>query len=162
MTEDKNTVKSGSKSKWPIIFVVAVVAFMAAYLIWRSVITGQPENVRTNVAQSAPAKPDTPVETKIDPEKLYASKCAPCHGGNLQGRSGIPGLHNVKWPFHGKDAELIEVITSGMGEKMPAFKGRLTPEEISAIATWLQEQNAPGKTKENPLIPPENTEKTQG
>jgi cytochrome c6 len=75
----------------------------------------------------------------VDAAKLFASKCAACHGkdgaGSPSGKKmGVKDLAEEK----GESAkEIAEDITLGKG-KMPAFKGKLTPEEIDALAKYVK------------------------
>jgi mono/diheme cytochrome c family protein len=62
---------------------------------------------------------------------LYTRYCSTCHGAHGQGgRSGpIAGTSLSR-------AELIAVTTDGLGS-MPGFSGRMTPEEIEAVAAFV-------------------------
>jgi mono/diheme cytochrome c family protein len=74
------------------------------------------------------AKKETP-PTMVDGSALYKENCEGCHGA--RGVGGIaPALSsNV-------DKSIIE---NGNTEKgMPSFKDKLTPEEITAIITYLE------------------------
>jgi cytochrome c6 len=69
---------------------------------------------------------------------LYASKCAVCHGKDGSGspagkKMGAPDLTKAKE----SEQKIAAVIANGKG-KMTAFKGKLTPEEIDAVAKYVK------------------------
>lgn len=69
----------------------------------------------------------------------FKAKCAGCHGPD--GKKEMPAM-GVK-PLTGPDvqkmsvAELTAAITNGKG-KMPAYKGKLTDEQIKAVAEYVK------------------------
>ena len=75
----------------------------------------------------------------VDTAALFATKCAACHGKDGKGtaagkKMGAKDLaEEVKEP----EKEIAEDIASGKG-KMPAFKGKLSPEEIQALAKYVK------------------------
>jgi Cytochrome c, mono- and diheme variants len=76
------------------------------------------------------------VQAGDEGERLYMNRCMACHGGELEGGFG-PELRNAGERM-GRE-ELIAVIRDGKGA-MPAFKDRLTDEEIAAIVDWIHKQ----------------------
>ena len=73
------------------------------------------------------AKKETP-PTMVDGTVLYKENCEGCHGARGAGGTAPELSSNV-------DKSIIE---NGNIEKgMPAFKGKLTPEEITAIINYL-------------------------
>jgi len=83
---------------------------------------------------------------------LFAKHCAECHGDNAQGAvnwrqrdaEGMfppPPLNGTGHAWHHPQSTLFDVIKEGspvgMG-RMPAWKGRLSDEEITAIIAWFQ------------------------
>lgn len=147
--DKKENVKN--RNRWPVIVVVFAVVFIAAFLLWKTVFESGPAtgSVESTAVSAQVERPQA--GTRIDPERLYTANCALCHGDNLQGKGSIPTLHSPKWNYAGKNDELVKVIYQGKGKRMPGFSGRLSNARIEAIAAWLQEQNnAPGKAKENP------------
>lgn len=70
--------------------------------------------------------------------QLYQTRCAMCHGAD-----GVPKPVAKTAPSFADPAwapapeAIVTVVTDGKGTKMPKFKGRLTPEEIQALATYL-------------------------
>jgi cytochrome c6 len=74
----------------------------------------------------------------VDAAALFASKCAACHGKDGTG-SPVGKKMGAKDLTKDKDsqAEIAATITNGKG-KMTAFKGKLTPEEIDALAKYVK------------------------
>ncbi len=74
-----------------------------------------------------------------DGAATFKAKCAGCHGAD--GLKAMPAM-GVK-PLNSPDiqsqseAQLAAVITSGKG-KMPGFGGKLSPEEITSLATYVK------------------------
>jgi cytochrome c6 len=74
-----------------------------------------------------------------DAAALYASKCAVCHGKDGKGtpagqKMGAPDLAKAA---KGSEKEISGVIANGKG-KMTAFKGKLSAEEIDALAKYVK------------------------
>lgn len=65
-------------------------------------------------------------------KEIYKKKCQRCHGD--KGGKGISGAKNLQIS-HMKYEDIINLITNGK-KPMPAFKARLTPEEISLVANY--------------------------
>ncbi len=68
---------------------------------------------------------------------LYASKCTPCHGKDGKGtavgkKMGAKDLTALK----ASEPEIAAVIANGKG-KMAAYKGKLTDEQIQALAKYV-------------------------
>jgi cbb3-type cytochrome c oxidase subunit III len=85
--------------------------------------------------------------------RVFIRKCSACHGEDGQGRTkfaeGRPytDLTDGVWR-HGGDFDSIRTLIAEGDPKspMPAYKGRLTPEEIDAVAHYVETlaaQNAP-------------------
>lgn len=69
-----------------------------------------------------------------DGKAVYTRKCARCHGDNGEPqKKGVTDLRTSDLT----DAEALDIITNGE-EKMPAFKKKLTPEEIKAVAAYAK------------------------
>ncbi len=63
---------------------------------------------------------------------IYKKKCQRCHGET--GGKGIFGAKNLQIS-HMKYEDIISLITNGK-KPMPAFKSRLTSEEITLVANY--------------------------
>lgn len=85
--------------------------------------------------------PDLTAEQRDDPalvsgETIYGDQCARCHGAGGQGLNG-PSLRGVDETYP-DIADQIAVIEDGR-PGMPAFAGRLSAEEIEAVARYERE-----------------------
>lgn len=77
-----------------------------------------------------------------DGAAIYKAKCAACHGPDGSGQTAMGKslkLRDLRSPDVQKqtDQELSKVTTDGKG-KMPAYKGKLTDVEISALVTFIR------------------------
>ena len=72
--------------------------------------------------------------------QLYVANCASCHGADAGGLSG-PTLRTGL-----KAADVERIVTQGVGGRMPSFKGRLTPEQISELSAYIERIGDPGTT----------------
>jgi len=69
-------------------------------------------------------------------QQLFTSNCGSCHTLAAAGASGKvgPDLDQLQ-----PGPDLVRTQTENGGAGMPAFKGRLSPEEIDEIATYVAE-----------------------
>jgi cbb3-type cytochrome c oxidase subunit III len=83
-------------------------------------------------ASIAAAKP--PSELGNDGKAIFQSECASCHTLKAAGATGTvgPNLDQLK----PAQARVVRQVTNG-GAVMPAFKGKLTPAQIAAVATYV-------------------------
>lgn len=100
-------------------------------------------NAAAQTPAAAPAKAEAP---KVDAAKLYAGKCSSCHGKDGKGSAAMakmfkadPAEMNLTSEGAAKtsDADLTKVMVEGRN-KMPAFKGKLKDEEISALVAFIR------------------------
>jgi len=87
------------------------------------------------VALAAPAR------AADDGKALFAQKCASCHGPDGKGKTpmgqklGAKDLtHEDKEPLD----EIVKDIENGKPPKMAAYKGKLSAEQIKAVATYIK------------------------
>lgn len=79
-----------------------------------------------------------------DPAALFKTKCAACHGpdgsgGTPTGKAmGTPDLRSDDVQKQ-TDAQLIDSTTNGKGKKMPAYKGKLTDDQIKGLVGYIRE-----------------------
>jgi cytochrome c6 len=84
--------------------------------------------------------PSSRADDAID--KLYASKCAACHGADGKGQTAL-GKSNKLNDFASaavqkqSDEELINTITNGKG-KMPAYGKTLKPDQIKGLVAYIR------------------------
>ncbi|HET7207027.1 MAG TPA: cytochrome c [Terriglobales bacterium] len=73
---------------------------------------------------------------------LFKSKCAMCHGPDGKGETAMGKKFGLKdlgsADVQGKsDADLNGIITNGK-DKMPAYKGKLTSEQIDEVVKFIR------------------------
>lgn len=71
--------------------------------------------------------------------KLFADNCAMCHGADGKGNRsmGAPNLTDNEWLYGPNREDIADQITNGHGGEMPTWGGRLSPEEIKALAVYV-------------------------
>ncbi|HEY0142730.1 MAG TPA: cytochrome c [Thermoanaerobaculia bacterium] len=81
-------------------------------------------------------------DAAIDGAAIFKSKCAMCHGADGKGQTGMGrsmGLRDLGSAEVQKqtDVELAKITAEGKG-KMPAYKGKLSADEIAAVVKHLR------------------------
>lgn len=67
----------------------------------------------------------------------YKTNCAECHGEKGEGaKKGISLIEGHA--LHHTEAENIDRVTNGKGKKMPAFKDKLSSEEIAEVVKFVR------------------------
>lgn len=98
---------------------------------------GKSETTPSPSASTTPtASAATGATTKVDAQTVFKANCVSCHGANLEGLVG-PNLQKVGSKY--SKEQLTALITNGKGA-MPSFKGKLSDDEISSLATWLADK----------------------
>ena len=79
------------------------------------------------------------------PATLFSNNCAACHanGGNIIRRGKTLKAKALKRYGFEETSAIATLINQGKGA-MPAYADRLTPDEIEAIALYVQQQAANG------------------
>jgi cytochrome c6 len=84
----------------------------------------------------------TTARAQNDGAALFKAKCAPCHGPD--GKGETPMGKAVKARDLGSDevqkesdAQFTETISNGKG-KMPAYKGKLTDDQIKQLVSFIR------------------------
>ena len=77
-----------------------------------------------------------------DGAAVYKAKCASCHGPDGKGETAIGKSMKLRGLGSADvqkitDADLTKVISDGKG-KMPAYKGKLSADEIKALVTYIR------------------------
>ena len=67
--------------------------------------------------------------------------CAGCHAYDLTGGMG-PDLTDTSWQYGGKPGEIYRTIAEGTPRGMPAWKDKMTVDEIWQIVTYIQSKHA--------------------
>jgi cytochrome c oxidase cbb3-type subunit 3 len=70
---------------------------------------------------------------------LFAENCASCHGDDGRGgkTQGAPNLTDAEWLYGGDRATLRTTIHGPRGGVMPAWKSRLDPATVRALAVYV-------------------------
>ena len=85
---------------------------------------------------------DLPVSKGADLAKgkqVFADNCAVCHGDNAAGNQelGSPNLTDKIWLYGNVRDTIIEAVTEGRGNVMPAWGGRLDDTTIKSLALYV-------------------------
>lgn len=102
--------------------------------------TNRPVNSSSTPATATPAAP-------VATAKLnYAKNCEACHGPNGEGGQAVADGKEIKVPsltsehaIKRTDEHIARMIREGDGP-MPAFKDKLTPEEITALVAFVRKE----------------------
>ncbi len=81
-----------------------------------------------------------PAMAAEDGKALYESKCAMCHGKDGVAKpmaKGAGNFNDAAWQKGATEASISKVIEDGKG-KMPGQKGKLTPDQIKAVAGYVK------------------------
>jgi len=78
-----------------------------------------------------------------DGASLFGSKCALCHEKDGSGKAnwkakGQPDLRDANWQKDHSDGQIADVIRNGKEKFMPAFKSKLSDEDINAIVAHIR------------------------
>ena len=78
-------------------------------------------------------------------EPLFKSTCAACHGEQGKGNPalGAPNLTDRIWLHGSGEAAIIETVTRGRANQMPAHKELLTPAQIRLLTGYVWSLSAP-------------------
>lgn len=111
------------KSQLMLVFpLLAAIALSACGTAGKEAAPGHPASSRL---------PDGPPETIA----LYKASCLNCHGTDLKGRMA-PNTNLTEVGSRMTAEEILQQISHG-GELMPAFKDKLSNEDIQALTDWL-------------------------
>jgi cytochrome c oxidase cbb3-type subunit 3 len=78
---------------------------------------------------------------------LFAQTCAACHGAEGKGNPqlGAPNLTDRTWLYGSGEPVIIETITRGRSNQMPAQKELLTPAKIHLLTAYVYALSQPQK-----------------
>lgn len=82
--------------------------------------------------------------------------CSGCHGGRAGGAMG-PSLRDSLWIYGNSDVQLFGTIVEGRSAGMPAWGGRIPPDQIWKLITYIrtlgtaQEPDAPPPESDVPI-----------
>jgi cytochrome c6 len=86
---------------------------------------------------------NSPASAQETGESIFKGKCAMCHGQDAAGDTNmgkmlkVPDLHSAEVQKR-TEAELTEIVTKGK-QKMPAYEGKLTKEQIEKVVAYIRE-----------------------
>lgn len=93
----------------------------------------------------APAPPPAPAAGVRTAKEIWEERCIACHGedGKARTKKGrelkAKDFTRPRWQRHTSDKEIVDTIANGIPKKkMPAFKDKLSPEEIQAMIPFLR------------------------
>ncbi len=96
---------------------------------------------------SAAARGEAPTTAVVDKpvQELWKHRCANCHGAGGEGPGHkrenihIPDFRAAEWQKKRDDKFIAETIREGIRERhMPAFKNKLTPEQIDGLVALIR------------------------
>ena len=92
-----------------------------------------------SVAGTGSATTTPPSQLGTDGKAIFRAECAGCHTLAAAGSSGMvgPNLDQLK----PKQPIVVHQVTNG-GGVMPAFKGKLSPKQIQAVASFVASSTA--------------------
>ena len=69
---------------------------------------------------------------------IYSQKCAKCHGADGAGvekykKKGIKSFADAAWQKANSDSKITAAINNGKGEAMPAWKTKLSGDDIKGL-----------------------------
>ena len=93
----------------------------------------------------ATTPPPAPMAGTRTPREIWEERCIACHGadGTARTKKGrelkATDFTRRKWQQRARDEEIVAAITNGIPKKkMPAFKDKLSAEEIRSLVPWLR------------------------
>jgi mono/diheme cytochrome c family protein len=110
-----------------IVAVIVVIAAVAGYYYMSA--PSAPATIPTVEETTIPTVEETTPQA-INGGSLFEANCMPCHGAKGEGGSA-PALT-------ANNADRSTIENGNLNEGMPAFRGSLSPEEITAILEYLQ------------------------
>jgi mono/diheme cytochrome c family protein len=93
----------------------------------------------------ATTPPPAPIAGPRTPKEIWERRCTVCHGADGRARTKkgrelkTRDLTRPKWQQQTTDQEILEAITNGIPKrKMPAFKDKLSADEIQALLPYVR------------------------
>lgn len=70
---------------------------------------------------------------------LFANTCVACHGADAKGNPamGAPNLTDKVWLHGSSESQIIETISKGRTDRMPAHKDLLSPAKIHLLTAYV-------------------------
>jgi mono/diheme cytochrome c family protein len=129
----------------------ALIAFAIFAILAVSVFVVR-SSARSNIPQIGRADPSNAAQVALG-ERLYSTRCASCHGPNLEGGSAV--ALDVSGPtWRRDDGWIFSIIKDGdLASAMPAFRGGLNDEEIWAIVAYIKSSWPAELRGQQPQVP---------
>ncbi len=90
-------------------------------------------------------------------KEIFQTSCAVCHGANGQGTMNTaPALNDNTWLWGGSEKAIIETVTNGRKNQMPAWKDFLTEDKIHLLTAYVWGKSHP----KNQALPTDSTHET--
>lgn len=72
-------------------------------------------------------------------KELFTANCVACHGPEAKGTPalGAPNLTDKTWLYGSSEATIIETVTNGRTNQMPAFKDFLGEDKVHLLAAYV-------------------------
>lgn len=107
------------------------------------------EQIKMAAAKNAPLLSEAELDLKIqDPSlakmgaAIYQTKCAMCHGTELEGKIGPNLTDNIWRNDQGSSADIAHIIRDGVPAKgMPPWQDLLTADEIYSLVALIKTKN---------------------
>ena len=83
-------------------------------------------------------------------KQKFNTYCAACHGADAKGNQamGAPNLSDDAWLYGGSFEAIQTSVRQGRSGRMPAWRQRLSPRDIKAVAAWVRAQgDVPGEVQ---------------
>ena len=99
---------------------------------------------KTVKEQDPPASPtpksDSGPKVQPDGAAIFKQRCSSCHGADAKGLRdmGTPDFTDPKVLGSLTDAQIVSTIENGKGTTMPAWRGKLSSENINAVAAYIR------------------------
>lgn len=79
-------------------------------------------------------------------KEVFAANCSSCHGAEGKGVQGLgPNLTDDTWLWGGSEKAIIETITGGRHNQMPAWKGFLNDDKLHILTAYVWGISHPDK-----------------
>ena len=100
-----------------------------------------------NYVRSLSGLPNDSVRAAKGKEAFASAGCSGCHGPDAKGMHaiGAPNLTDKVWLYGSSEATIIETITSGRQNKMPAWKEFLGESKVHLLAAYVLSLNQGAK-----------------
>jgi len=94
-------------------------------------------------SNAAPSSSNAASAPAADGAAIYQAKCSTCHGKDGRGipnwkAKGQPDFTESTWQKSRTDAQISDVTKNGKGKFMPAFKAKLSDEEVAAVVSRVR------------------------